>query len=161
MRLEAHATKIRMLMFLLVLTVSSTVVSGADMFSGTWKVNVAKSKFDPGPGLKGQIVTFQVVGTDWKVVVDSTSADGKTTHSEWIGKFDGKDYPMKGDPNIDTRSFKKVDDYTLDIIAKKGTKVLTTTRTVYNKDGKTRVSTQTGVDAQGRQIHNTIVSEKQ
>ena len=153
--------KIRMLMFVLVLTVSSTVVFGADMFSGTWKVNVAKSKFDPGPGLKEQIVTFQVVGTDWKVVVDSTSADGKTTHSEWIGKFDGKDYPMKGDPNIDTRSFKKVDDYTLDIIAKKGSKVLTTTRTVYNKDGKTRVSTQTGVDAQGRQIHNTIVSEKQ
>jgi hypothetical protein len=154
--------KTRALVFLLVVTVSSsTVVFGADMFSGTWKVNVAKSKFDPGPGLKEQIVTFQAVGTDWKVAVDSTGADGKSTHSEWIGKFDGKDYPMKGDPNIDMRSFKKVDDYTLDIIAKKGGKVLTTTRTVYNKDGKTRVSTHSGVDAQGRQIHNTIVSEKQ
>ena len=48
-----------------------------------------------------------------------------------------------------TRSFKKADDYTLDMIAKKDGKVLTITRTVYNKDGKTRVSTQTGVDAQG------------
>jgi len=153
--------KTKALMFFLVLTVSSAVVFGADMFSGKWKVNVAKSKFDPGPGLKEQTVTFQAVGTDWKVVVDSTGADGKTTHSEWIGKFDGKDYPMKGDPNIDTRSFKKVDDYTLDIIAKKAGKVLTSTRTVYDKDGKTRVSTQTGVDSQGRTIHNTIFSEKQ
>ena len=152
--------KTRVLILLLALT-ASTSAFGADMFSGTWKVNVAKSKFDPGPGLKEQIVTFEAVGTDWKVVVNSTAGDGKTTHSEWIGKFDGKDYPMKGDPNIDMRSFKKVDDYTLDIIAKKGGKVLTTTRTVYNKDGKTRVSTQTGVDARGRQIHNRIVSEKQ
>jgi hypothetical protein len=153
--------KTRVLMLLLVLSISTVVVLGADMFSGTWKVNVAKSKFDPGPGLKEQSVTFEAVGTDWKVVVNSTGADGKTTHSEWLGKFDGKDYPMKGDPNIDTRSFKRVDDYTLDIIAKKGGKVLTNTRTVYDKGGKSRVSTQTGVDAQGRQIHNTIVSEKQ
>ena len=154
--------KTRALVFLAVAALSSSiVVFGADMISGTWKVNVAKSKFDPGPGLKEQIVKFEPMGTDWRVIVDSTGADGKTTHSEWTGKFDGQDYPMKGDPNIDTRSFKKVDDYTLDIVAKKAGKVLTTTRTVYNKDGKTRVSTQTGVDAQSRKIQNTIVSEKQ
>ena len=40
------------LTFLIVMVVSSSVVLGADMFSGTWKVSVAKSKFDPGPGLK-------------------------------------------------------------------------------------------------------------
>jgi hypothetical protein len=67
------------LAFLLVIVVSSSVILGADMFSGTWKVNVAKSKFDPGPGLKEQIVTFQAVETDWKVV-DSTGA-GWQNHS--------------------------------------------------------------------------------
>ena len=50
------------LTFLIVMVVSSSVVLGADMFSGTWKVSVAKSKFDPGPGLKEQIVKFQAVG---------------------------------------------------------------------------------------------------
>ena len=96
-----------------------------------------------------------------RVIIDGTGADGKAVHSEWTGIFDGKDYPMKGDPNIDTRSFRKIDDYTLEIIAKKAGKVVTTTKTVYNKDGKTRISTQTGTNAQGKPVHNTIFSEKQ
>lgn len=149
------------LMTVFVLVLSAPQMFGADMFSGTWKVNVSKSTFTPGPALKSQIVSFEWVGESMKVIVDSTGGDGKPVHSEWFGKLDGKDYPMKGDPNIDSRSFKRVDDYTLDIIAKKGGKVVSNTRTVYNKDGKTRVSTQTGSNAQGQQVHNTIFSEKQ
>jgi hypothetical protein len=137
-------------------------VFATDLFSGRWTVNVAKSTFNPGPGLKAQTVLFEATGADgMRVIIDSTGADGKTVHSEWVGKFDGKDYPMKGDPNIDTRSFRKIDDYTLEIIAKKTGKVITTTKTVYNKDGKTRISTQTGTNAQGQSVQNTIFSEKQ
>lgn len=155
--------KERVLLFVLLGFATSVVsaAAGDDLFSGTWKVNPAKSVFDPGPGLQAQIVKFETTAEGMKVVIDSTGADGKTIHSEWTGKFDGKDYPMKGDPNVDTRSFKKVDDHTLDIIAKKGGKVLTTTRTVYSKDGRTRVSTQTGTDPQGRKVQHRIFSEKQ
>jgi hypothetical protein len=138
-----------------------TVGAAEDLFLGTWKVNVAKSTFSPGPGLKAQVVKFEPAGDQIRIVIDSTGADGVTVHSEWLGKFDGKDYPMKGDPSLDTRSFRKIDDYTLEIIAKKGGKVITTTRTVYKKDGRTRVSTQMGTNAQGLKVNNSIFSERQ
>jgi hypothetical protein len=146
---------------MLVLVGRPPLVSAADLVSGTWKVNVAKSSFNPGPGLQSQIVKFESKGDSWTVIVDSTGPDGKLVHSEWLGKFDGKDYPMIGDPNIDTRSFKKIDDYTLEIVAKSKGKVVSLTKTVYARNGKTRVSTQTGVNAQGQKVSNTIVSEKQ
>jgi hypothetical protein len=39
-----------------------------------------------------------------KVTVDGNGSDGKPTRSEWTGKFDGKDYPVKGDPNSPTEA---------------------------------------------------------
>lgn len=48
----------------------ATLVSGADMFSGTWTVNVAKSTFSPGPALKAQTVKFEAVGANMNVTID-------------------------------------------------------------------------------------------
>ena len=81
---------------------------------GVWKLDAAKSKFSPGPPLKDQVATLSAVEDGLKVVADRTEADGKTTHFEWTAKFDGKDYPVKGDPGRDAVSVKKVDDYTID-----------------------------------------------
>src|SRR6476659_4978473 len=121
---------------------------------GTWKLNAAKSTFSPGPPLKGQIATLTAVDGGLKVVADRVEADGKTTHFEWTAKFDGKDYPVTGDPNRDAVSVKKIDDYTLDITNKKAGKVLTTIHAVDAKDGKSRTETVTGTDAQGRKVEN-------
>ena len=55
--------------------------------------------------------------------VDGTDAEGKPTHNEWTGKFDGKDYPLTGDPSADTRSYKVVNDNTTDLTNKKDGKV--------------------------------------
>jgi hypothetical protein len=45
-----------------------------------------------------------------KVTVDGTDGEGKALHSEWTGKYDGKDYPVTGDPISDARSYKKIND---------------------------------------------------
>src|SRR5437773_869098 len=96
-----------------------------------------------------------------KVVSDRVEADGKTTHFEWTAKFDGKDYPVKGDPGRDAVSMKKVDDYTLDITNKKASKVTTTIHAVYAHDGKSRTETTTGTDAQGKKVENVTEWTKQ
>jgi hypothetical protein len=96
-----------------------------------------------------------------KITVDGTGAAGKPIHNEWTGKFDGKDYAVKGDPDTDMRAYRRLDDYTMEIVAKKGGKVTTTTKSVYSKDGKTRTSTATGTDPTGQKVENTIVYEKQ
>src|SRR5713226_4770632 len=93
--------------------VGAAVCFAADGFMGTWKLNEAKSKLAPGTG-KNSTVVYEAAGDDVKVTVDGTDADGKPTHNEWTGKFDGKDYPVTGDATSDARSYKKVDDHTLE-----------------------------------------------
>ena len=96
-----------------------------------------------------------------KVVSDRVEADGKMTHFEWTAKFDGKDYPVKGDSGRDAVSVKKIDDYTLEITNKKGGKVTTIIKAVYTKDGKSRTETATGTDAQGKKVENVTQWMKQ
>src|SRR5947199_3851529 len=62
---------------------------------GTWKLDEAKSKLAPGMG-KNTAVTYTEQGDKIKVTVDGVDKDGKSTHSVWVGKFDGKAYPAKG-----------------------------------------------------------------
>jgi len=137
------------------------VALAADVSLGTWKVNVAKSKYSPGPAPKAQTVKYEATGDNMKITVDGTDAAGKPIHNEWTGKFDGKDYAVKGDPDTDMRAYRRMDDYTMEIVAKKAGKVTTTTKSVYSKDGKTRTSTATGTDPRGQKVDNTIVYEKQ
>jgi len=127
---------------------------------GTWKLNEAKSKFSPGSG-KNTTVVYQAAGDNVKVIVDGVDKDGKATHNEWTGKFDGKDYPVTGDPTSDARSYKVVDDHTMTLDVKKGGKVSVTGRIVVAADGKTRTITTTGTDSTGKKFSNTAVYDKQ
>ena len=134
----------------------------ADMQVGTWKINLAKSKYDPAAlAPKSTTVKGEAVDNGIKTVVDTVDSQGKSFHYEYTAKYDGKDYPVKGDPNRDSTALKKIDDYTFDQINKKGGKITTTNRTVYARDGKSRTQTGTGTNAQGQKVHNVVVWEKQ
>ena len=150
-------------MFMLGTIVFCFATSGAyaaDVFSGNWKVNVAKSKYDPGPPPKSQTSKIDAKEGGLQFTNDGVNAEGKPTHSEWSGKFDGKDNPVKGDPNRDTAALKKIDDHTFEITNKKAGKVTTTIRAVFSRDGKTRTQTVKGTNAQGNKVNNTVVYEK-
>jgi len=94
----------------------------SDVNIGTWKLNEAKSKLAPGAP-KNNTVAYEIVGDKVKATLNGTDGAGKPTHNEWTGKFDGKDYPVTGDPASDSRSYKKVDDHTLDVTVKKDGKL--------------------------------------
>ena len=79
-----------------------------DAFMGVWKLKEAKSEFSPGAP-KNRTVVYEVEGDKVKVTVDSVSGDGMPTHYQWTGKFDGKEYPVTGDPLSDARSYTKID----------------------------------------------------
>src|SRR4051794_30212666 len=69
---------------------------------GTWKLNVAKSKYSPGPVPKSATTKIEAAGASTKVVVDQTLADGTTRHFEFTANYDGKDNPVTGDnPDAD------------------------------------------------------------
>ncbi len=96
-----------------------------------------------------------------KITVDGVDSKGKATHNEWTGKFDGKDYPVSGDPNSDMRSYKMVDDHTLALTAKKGDKVVAEGTIVVSTDGKTRTVTVNRIDSMGKKSSSTAVYNKQ
>ena len=83
------------------------VAFAADPNVGTWKLNEAKSKFAPG-AVENLTVVYTAVGDNYKCVVDGVDGAGKPSHNEWTGKFDGKDYPVVGDPSADARSLMMV-----------------------------------------------------
>ena len=150
-------------MFVLGTILFCFVASGAfaaDVFSGNWKVNVVKSKYDPGPAPKSATSKIDAMEGGLKFTNDGVNSEGKPTHSEWSGKFDGKDNPVEGDPNRDTAALKKIDDYTIEISNKKAGKPTTTIRTVFSKDGKTRTQTVKGTNAEGVKVNNMVVYEK-
>jgi hypothetical protein len=136
------------------------VCFAADAFMGTWKLNEAKSKIGAGSP-KNTTVVYEAAGDSVKVTVDGTDGDGKPVHSEWTGKYDGKDYPVTGDSSTDTRSYKKVNDHTLTFTNKKGDKVTISGRGVVSADGKTRTVTITGTDSKGKKFTSTAVYDKQ
>lgn len=145
----------------LVILFASVVVSlAADMNMGTWKLNEAKSKLNP-MGTKNDTVVYEAAGDSVKVTVDGTAKDGKPFHSEWTGKFDGKDYPVTGDPMSDARSYKVVDANTMDLTTKMAGKMMATGRIVVAADGKSRTLTTTTTDPSGKKVMGTAVYDKQ
>jgi hypothetical protein len=83
--------------------VGITVAFAVDANMGTWKLNEAKSSFAAG-STKNSSVVYAAAGDGVKVTVDGTDKDGNPTHNEWTGKFDGKDYPVTGDPNTEVNN---------------------------------------------------------
>ena len=126
---------------------------------GTWKLNEGKSKIAVGSP-KNSTVVYAADGDNIKVTVDGTDADGKATHNEWTGKFDGKDYPVTGDPTQDARSYKTINARTLELATKKDGKVMTSGRIVVSSDGKTRTVTTTRTDDKGKKSKSTAVYDK-
>lgn len=127
---------------------------------GTWKLNDAKSKL-PATAGKNNTVVYEAAGDSIKVTVDGVDAEGKPTHNEWTGKFDGKDYPLTGDPSADTRSYKVVNDHTTDLTNKKGGKTTLSGRIVVSADGKSRSITVSGTDSKGMKVKYTAIYDKQ
>jgi len=153
--------KARMLLLTLALCFAGTALSFAQSPQmGTWKLDEAKSKTPAGLP-KNSTVIYAADGDNIKVTTDGTGGDGKPTHTEWTGKFDGKDYPSTGNPAEDTRSIKQLDDRTLHVTSKKDGKVVLTAHVVVAADGKSRTVTVDGTTAQGKKYKTTTVYDKQ
>jgi hypothetical protein len=148
----------------LLITLALCFATGAICFAananmGTWKLNAKKSKIGQGMG-KNMTVVYSSMVFQTKVTVDGVDGKGHPTHSEWSGMFDGKDHPVTGSPIEDMRSYKKIDDRTLEFQSKKGGKVTINGKVVVSPDGKTRTVTTDVTDAKGKKHHSVAVFDK-
>jgi hypothetical protein len=153
--------KTRMLLLTAALCFVGTALSFAQSPQmGTWKLDEAKSKIPAGM-VQNSTVIYAANGDNVKVTTDGTSGDGKPMHTEWTGKFDGKDYPLTGDPTADSRSYKTVDEHKLDLTSKKNGKEINTGHVEVSKDGKTRTLHLTATDSSGKKVSGVSIYDKQ
>ena len=144
--------------------VSSTgQTQSQDPWVGTWKVNLEKSTFSPGPKPTSPgTVKIESPAGGIKVTIDGMTAEGKPFHTEVVGAFDGKDNPVKGaDSPSATAAYKRIDSRTYEATGKVDGKPTTTNRVSISADGKTLTATITGKNADGQAVNNVIVADKQ
>ncbi len=140
--------------------VAAAVCFAANPHMGTWKFNEAKSKMPAGMG-KNTTVVYAEQGDKIKVTVDGIDKDGKPTHSVWVGKFDGKAYPTKGNPSWNSAAYKVVNDRTNDITTMKDGKIVWSGKITVAADGKSRTVTMNGTDASGKKFSGKAVYNKE
>jgi histidinol dehydrogenase len=146
---------------LCVILLVAAAAQAADNYLGTWTLNVAKSKYDPGPAPKSQTTKLEVAADGGvREIGDRVNADGSRTQWEWTAKFDGKDYPVKGDPDRDMVSLKKIDASTIEVTNKKDGKLTNTMKIVVAKDGKSRTNEASFTNAKGVKVHNIIFFDR-
>jgi hypothetical protein len=150
--------KIVMIALLSSLLFGTTAFAG-DAVDGTWKLNVAKSKFnDAAPKSATRVYAESADGTtlDQKMV----SADGKETSMHLITAFDGKAHPITGNPDADSGTGKAVNSHTSDFTLTKGGKVVGSVHRVVSADGKTLTVNNKGTRADGKTYDETLVFDK-
>jgi len=126
---------------------------------GTWKLNEAKSKLEPGMG-KNTTIVYAEQNDKIKITVEGVDKDGKPRHGLWIGKFDGKAYPSKGNLAWNAAAYKVVNDRINDITTMKDGKVMWTGRVEVSKDGKSRTVTVKGTNENGKSFSSKVVYDK-
>ena len=72
---------------------------------------------------------------------EGVNADGTTTRWDVTARYDGPDYPVKGDPSRETVAMTRVDQHIVDIVNKKAGAVVSRMRIVVATDGKSRTNT--------------------
>jgi hypothetical protein len=133
----------------------------SDPLIGTWKLNLAKSTYSPGPPPRSQTATFQAEGQGLRETLEATNAQGNPANGVFMIFDDGKSYPVTGNPAFDGQSFKRVNESTWWGIRTKAGKVVQTLILAVSADGKTETGTATGVNANGQQFYNVGIYDKQ
>jgi hypothetical protein len=128
---------------------------------GTWKLDVAKSTYKPGPALKSSTLTIEPAGKGLKVAVDAVNADGTPLKWGFTTLRDGKEEaPVTGNPMFDVVTSTRASATAGTNVYKKDGKVVMTTKLAISSDGKTMTLTSTGTDPKGQAIHNVSVYTK-
>jgi hypothetical protein len=134
-----------------------------DAHIGTWKLNTAKSIFNPGPGYKTETRTYTPTADGYKFEGERVNPDGSTQRYEFTVKYDGKDYTVTGkDPGgADSIAVKLVDANHIESTSKKGHEVLYTSKVVVSQDGRVMTITTQGKNPNGEPFDNVQVYDRQ
>ena len=130
---------------------------------GTWKLNVEKSKYDPGPAPKSLTRTLEAQGDNVKYSFDGVTAEGIGFTYSFTVAFDGKESPISGSMpgGADAISITRTDSNNFEATLTKAGKVIGTAKSEISKDGKVTTVTARGTNADGQPTSSLAVYDKQ
>jgi hypothetical protein len=141
-------------------SVSSVSAQEKNPGMGTFKLNLEKSKYNPGPPPKSLTTKFEPSGKGVKLTTEGIGADGKPTAGGYTANYDGKDYPLEGSSLANTVSLKRINALTSTRTDKKDGKAVVTYKRVIAKDGKTFTVDIKGKNPKGEPFHNFLVFDR-
>jgi len=139
---------------------SSVADEHADAFVGTWRLNVARSIYKPGPPPKSLTRTYTKTANGLSLQYKSVQPDGKEITGSKVLKFDGKDYPADA-PDYDTESTTKVDAFRLRIIERRRGREVGTITLVVSRDRQVMTLNAKGIDASGSAFEKVAVYDRE
>ena len=146
---------------LLVVALSASAIWAADASIGTWKLNVAKSTFRPGPPPVAETRIYKAQPKGVRTTVTTTWADRTSTTVEYPANYDGKDYPVEGSRDVDAVVLTRMDDFTSGATLKHAGKEIGVARRVVSRNGKTMTISYKGVNTRGDRVDNVVVYDRQ
>ena len=116
---------------------------------GTWKLNLEKSKYNPGPPPRSATLTYTQDGQNFRNTSQNIDAQGNATTTVFMHIYDGQPHPRTGSPLFDASAYTRVDANTIIYTRLKAGKLIQIGTLVISQDGKTLTGTQTGTLANG------------
>jgi hypothetical protein len=160
---EGFDTMVKKLVLGLTLLSLRGTLLAADVFTGTWKLNIARSKFAAGTEVKEVTAVVAEQGANLEVTVKGTAGDGKPISVKYTFPVRGgaASYTEGAPASGATATIKRVNASTIDSTSSLNGKDVGSTHAVVSADGKTLTRVVKGVDAQGKAFQNTEVYERQ
>ena len=146
----------------LVTTLPQVSFGQSNPLTGTWKINLAKSKYSPGPAPRSGTTIFEAVGQGLRIIAEGIDAQGNPTKVDYgISELDGKSSAATGTPDYDAQAVTRVDANTIVANRTKAGKLVQIVIIRVAPDGKTRTVTTTGINAKGQPLDNIAFYDKQ
>jgi hypothetical protein len=142
-------------------SVTALAQDSTDAGIGTWTLNVAKSKFEPGPALKSETRSYEMTPDGLRMTSHVEMADGQSHVESTTYKFDGKSYPVSNNPNIDAVKVSRVSSREVRATQMRDGKVIGHLTRVVSKDGKMLTMTSDATTASGQKQHEVRVYDRQ
>jgi ketosteroid isomerase-like protein len=128
------------------------VAAPGDPWLGTWVLNVAKTRINPGTKPRSETRTYSTSPDGEHATYDAVNGEGKRTSSFASYKFDGKDAPLIGDPDEDSMALTRTSPRSIAAVVKKDGQVIRTATREVSEDGKTLTVQFKGKNSKGQPI---------
>jgi hypothetical protein len=153
--------KLAWVMIIMAATAALHAQDADDPILGTWKLNLSKSKYIPGPAPRSQTRVYKRTSNGIFVTIDTVDANGRKQPTiEFEEKYDGKEYPIKGSAIGDALVLTRINNYLSEATMKHGGMVVATTRRIITDSGKTLMLIYKETDYE-RPVDNIIVYDRQ